>query len=627
MKIIKEEIEQEVTSNEIKDDQYKEKTEKAKEEAEDLINPMKRKNEKAFLGAKKQPEPKKVKEPKATLDESLFEDAENESLKEARHKNYRHLSWEVDDRFIKDNGQVQFMLPNPRSKYKVFGSKWFTLNDNNKFSNTDMKGWGFSDASEFFDWADNQAREKGYEPDRSPIKKYLDLFENPIPYISDHAIDADPLKEDLNEDDFSDFNSAFYNAIADVLYEYRDHEGITRNDVERAYAFFDSHFYDSDDNENVVDESLNESSNAEWDANEEDAKKILLDTANNLIQKYGFDTTPEYVGGGYDRINRWVPDGKISLSYRVYIPLKNRKDESIARKNLPFNNIPAIWEAERDRPYVSYEGGYILVDLYKLVDDISINNESLKEAIGQEEVDRLYDYVSDYIYHYYDEIIKNMSQEEIDQFISDLSSTMKDYASHWQEENESLKESLTTKDREEAIEYIDDFLSKYDFYSELDAEDAKYICSSLETIMLDHIFWLDKLRKENEEDEEDTLEEARSKKQKEEENTLWDRVYSELASGKDTAVEGPHKIKAGKSDRYRYDDQIFIPSDGIGVHVETKDDLKFAKKVADHFGLKFKSYSEPCNQGTKTAWAGVIIIPEDMYEETPEETKARLAKK
>ena len=42
-----------------------------------LIDPMERKKEKPFMGASKQPLPKKVEEPKANLDESLFEDYDN----------------------------------------------------------------------------------------------------------------------------------------------------------------------------------------------------------------------------------------------------------------------------------------------------------------------------------------------------------------------------------------------------------------------------------------------------------------------------------------------------------------------------------------------------------------------
>ena len=56
------------------------------------------------------------------------------------------------------------------------------------------------------------------------------------------------LKESLDEEEFSDFNSDFYNAIVEVLYNYRG-TPISREDVENAYSFFDAHFYESDDNE------------------------------------------------------------------------------------------------------------------------------------------------------------------------------------------------------------------------------------------------------------------------------------------------------------------------------------------------------------------------------------------
>ena len=111
----------------------------------------------------------------------------------------------------------------------------------------------------------------------------------------------------------------------------------------------------------------------------------------------------------------------------------------------------------------------------------------------------------------------------------------------------------------------------------------------------------------------------KSKQDKEEEESLWDRVYAELAT-----ENGPYEIKAPKWSRY---EKVFQDPDGIGVHAADVKDLDFAQQVADYFGLEIKKVREPGNAGTETAWKGVILIPEDMVDETPEETEARLGKK
>lgn len=64
------------------------------------------------------------------------------------------------------------------------------------------------------------------------------------------------LKEDLDFNEFSDFNSAIYNAIGDVMFRFRDKD-ITKNDLDKALEWFDFHFWvDADDD---IEESLKES--------------------------------------------------------------------------------------------------------------------------------------------------------------------------------------------------------------------------------------------------------------------------------------------------------------------------------------------------------------------------------
>lgn len=85
-------------------------------------------------------------------------------------------------------------------------------------------------------------------------KKHLEGFLHRLNYQKDKLI------ESLDEDEFSDFNSEFYNKLVDLLFKYHlKGKDIEREDVEKAYAWFDAHFYESDDNPGI-EESLDEAS-------------------------------------------------------------------------------------------------------------------------------------------------------------------------------------------------------------------------------------------------------------------------------------------------------------------------------------------------------------------------------
>jgi len=115
-----------------------------------------------------------------------------------------------------------------------------------------------------------------------------------------------------------------------------------------------------------------------------------------------------------------------------------------------------------------------------------------------------------------------------------------------------------------------------------------------------------------------SLSNKQSKEDKEFEDGLFARVDNEL-----TAESGPYEIKGSGMRRYK---KTGLTYDGIEAYAPSQDKLAFVKTVADHFGLGYRDYKVPGNEGTETAWAGVVIIPEDLYEETPEETAARLSK-
>ena len=56
------------------------------------------------------------------------------------------------------------------------------------------------------------------------------------------------LKESLDFDDYSDFNSAVYNALADVMFRF-DSKNVEKSDMDKALEWFDTHFWESDGDE------------------------------------------------------------------------------------------------------------------------------------------------------------------------------------------------------------------------------------------------------------------------------------------------------------------------------------------------------------------------------------------
>lgn len=91
------------------------------------------------------------------------------------------------------------------------------------------------------------------------------------------------LKESLDFDDYSDFNSAVYNALGDVMFQFRD-KNVEKADLDKALEWFDTHFWEFDGDEfetgtfnhnTGVYESLNESFIEEWwGQTEEDPKEF-----------------------------------------------------------------------------------------------------------------------------------------------------------------------------------------------------------------------------------------------------------------------------------------------------------------------------------------------------------------
>lgn len=87
------------------------------------------------------------------------------------------------------------------------------------------------------------------------LNEFVDLKNSEIRQVLKHVARRfsgsdyeDPINEELSFEDYSDFNSAIYNAIGGVMFEFRNKD-VTKNDLDKALEWFDVHFWEQDGNE------------------------------------------------------------------------------------------------------------------------------------------------------------------------------------------------------------------------------------------------------------------------------------------------------------------------------------------------------------------------------------------
>lgn len=367
----------------------------------------------------------------------------------------------------------------------------------------------------------------------------------------------------------------------------------------------------------------------------DEATSVMYQLSENLFENNSKPMT-------YEQAKKFMASKGLNLPKDVYNLI------------LHMNGIPNDVDDSSEEDSVINESGVRtytnkIIDLYEegMLDPESLVLDLLK-YMSEEDVEDFYktiivnyipwgDEEAESIFRV-DEALNNKSFKLVDEQGNQLGeASTKDVISKKSELLEALgkrtsviKESLSADDLDGLENYIVDYI--FDHFSELindmDATEAETLCNNICQIIKEHIDHIAELR--SEEAVEESLTEAtddwkkmngrQSKEDKELEDELFDRVLSELSPGKDTVVEGPY-ILNGK----RYKD-VFVFDDGIGVYAPDEESLSFAKEVADYFGLKCKTMPVAGNKGTKTAWAAKIYIPEDLYDETSEETEKRMGR-
>lgn len=135
------------------------------------------------------------------------------------------------------------------------------------------------------------------------LRKAQDNYVNAL--IDMLFAEKESLNEDLDFDSYSDFNSEIYNAISEVCFNFQE-KGLSQKDIEAAFEWFETHFFDSGDfeEENVIEES--------WNNNEfHDSKWDIVVTA-----KYGDSVDRDILLNGIKVGELW-DDGTIDLKKSI----------------------------------------------------------------------------------------------------------------------------------------------------------------------------------------------------------------------------------------------------------------------------------------------------------------------
>lgn len=138
------------------------------------------------------------------------------------------------------------------------------------------------------------------------LTEFVDLNNSEIRQVlrivMDHFRGSDfdeSLNEDLSFEDYSDFNSAIYNAIADVMFDFRD-KGTTKDDLDKAIEWFNTHFWDDEYDEyyeDEVDESLNEARTSDQN------KELLKIISSDLGDEEKLEKIKSYISSIEEALN------------------------------------------------------------------------------------------------------------------------------------------------------------------------------------------------------------------------------------------------------------------------------------------------------------------------------------
>lgn len=191
------------------------------------------------------------------------------------------------------------------------------------------------------------------------------------------------LKESLDFDDYSDFNSAVYNALADVMFSF-DSKNVEKSDMDKALEWFDTHFWESDGDEfetkkmnhmTGVRESLEEDlakglsrrMTNEENACVNDMRVALfgvLDALNKYEMKYGQPLDDELVKWTFNSVLSKVLNESLNESLQVGIAKEQIK--RFAEGKMPKNwNVDSYLKKLTENKHITSKEAKSLKEWYK----------------------------------------------------------------------------------------------------------------------------------------------------------------------------------------------------------------------------------------------------------------------
>lgn len=209
------------------------------------------------------------------------------------------------------------------------------------------------------DWNDDNILEKNLFVAKSRyIKALSDML----------LADKDSLNEELSFEDYSRFNSAIYNAISDVMFDFKD-EDVTKSDLDKALEWFDSRFWEFDGDEFETEKmnhmtGIRESLEDEVDeviAVLDEVKKTgkqndsWIDLLYNLFDKYGKDKVKAVF---YDRRNDAVNES-------LQVGIAKEQIKRFTEGKMPKNwNVDTYLEKLTEKKHISSDEAKSLKEWY-----------------------------------------------------------------------------------------------------------------------------------------------------------------------------------------------------------------------------------------------------------------------
>ena len=165
-------------------------------------------------------------------------------------------------------------------------------------------------------------------PFENHVRKYInDMSEFPDGLWGDLMSEDLDLSNDKDFDTYSSFNADLYNAMSEVMYDYRS-KGISKKDIEKAVEWFLTHFFDDYDADKLEENkhiqktksytstnsksSLSESRWNDYDDSEELDEETVYDFIDERL--FGVSYTGRINGGNYRATNKFCSDVWMNLT-------------------------------------------------------------------------------------------------------------------------------------------------------------------------------------------------------------------------------------------------------------------------------------------------------------------------